>query len=306
MSITPQAIKDQEFQIKFRGYDSLEVKAYLELLAEEFFELHEQNRKLAEESTVLFDQNEVLQREKEEFLKDTRKHHEELEGLKDEVKRKENHNTALQKEVDEVRHLLESSKKETQLAKEMVESAEELMKSEQAVAATRLRDEREIAEAKIAAENESAQQVRIEIEKLRHQVQLLTEQNRELKKGEVDFKSTIVAAQKFSEDLKKRSEQEARQMMEGAKTDVESFRRQAHEELARLPLEIEKLHKKRAEARDELKVVLHSYLQNLDIFSEVEEAGREDDLSELFQAIQISEDGMIDPVDLGKINLKLS
>ncbi|MDP3481389.1 MAG: DivIVA domain-containing protein, partial [Desulfoprunum sp.] len=127
MSITPQAIKDQEFQIKFRGYDSLEVKAYLELLAEEFFELHEQNRKLTEESTVFFDQNEVLQREKEEFLKDTRKHHEELGGLKDEVKRKENHNTALQKEVDEVRLLLESSKKETQLAKEMVESAEELM-----------------------------------------------------------------------------------------------------------------------------------------------------------------------------------
>ena len=44
MSITPQAIKDQEFQVKFRGYDAIEVKAYLELLAEEFFELHEQIR----------------------------------------------------------------------------------------------------------------------------------------------------------------------------------------------------------------------------------------------------------------------
>jgi DivIVA domain-containing protein len=47
--LTPQAIKDQDFQIKFRGYDSIEVKAYLELLAEDFFELTEQNRLQAEE-----------------------------------------------------------------------------------------------------------------------------------------------------------------------------------------------------------------------------------------------------------------
>jgi len=36
MAITPQAIKDQEFRVKFRGYDEIEVKAYLELIAEEF------------------------------------------------------------------------------------------------------------------------------------------------------------------------------------------------------------------------------------------------------------------------------
>ena len=49
MSITPQAIKDQEFQVKFRGYDAIEVKAYLELLAEEFFELHEARSRQDEE-----------------------------------------------------------------------------------------------------------------------------------------------------------------------------------------------------------------------------------------------------------------
>ena len=45
-------------------------------------------------------------------------------------------------------------------------------------------------------------------------------------------------------------------MMERAKADVENFRKQAHEELSRLPVEIEKLHKKRTEVRDELKMVL--------------------------------------------------
>ena len=42
--ITPQIIKDQEFQTKFRGYDPIEVKAYLDLIAEEFFDLQERCR----------------------------------------------------------------------------------------------------------------------------------------------------------------------------------------------------------------------------------------------------------------------
>ncbi|RPH41129.1 MAG: DivIVA domain-containing protein [Desulfobulbaceae bacterium] len=306
MSITPQAIKDQEFQVKFRGYDTLEVKAYLELLAEEFFELHEQTRKMAEEGAGLASDVETLQREKEEAQRDGRKRIEELENLKDEIKRQQNQTIALQKEVDELRGKLDSSLKETELAKEMVESAEERMKSEQAIAAAKLQEERDEAEARRAAENESAQQIRLEIEKLRHEMKILEEQNRELKKGEADFKTAIVAAQKFSEDLKKRAEKEARQIMERAKTDVENFRKQAHEELSRLPVEIEKLHKKRNEIRGELKMVLESYLHNLDIFSEVKEAEREEDLSELFQSIQLPDDGEIDRTDVEDLNLKLA
>jgi len=306
MSITPQAIKDQEFQVKFRGYDTLEVKAYLELLAEEFFELHEQNRKMAEEGAGLASDVETLQREKEEAQRDGRKRIEELENLKDEIKRQQNQSIALQKEVDELRGKLDSSLKETELAKEMVESAEERMKSEQAIAAAKLQEERDEAEARRVAENESAQQIRLEIEKLRHELKILEEQNRELKKGEADFKTAIVAAQKFSEDLKKRAEKEARQIMERAKTDVENFRKQAHEELSRLPVEIEKLHKKRNEIRDELKMVLQSYLHNVDIFSEVKEAEREEDLSELFQSIQLPDDSEIDHTDVEDLNLKLA
>jgi DivIVA domain-containing protein len=44
MTITPQAIRDQDFQTRFRGYDAIEVKGYLELVAEEFFELLEKIR----------------------------------------------------------------------------------------------------------------------------------------------------------------------------------------------------------------------------------------------------------------------
>ena len=306
MTITPQAIKDQEFQVKFRGYDTLEVKAYLELLAEEFFELHEQNRKLTEEATTFAEEQDTLRREKEAALKESRKHLEEIEGLKIEGQKKESRTAALEKEVDELREQLVNSRKETELAREMVESAEALMKSEQANAAAKIQEAHEAAEARKAEESESAQQTRMEIEKLRHKIQVLEEQNRDLKKGEVDFKSAIVAAQKFSEDLKKRTENEARLMMEKAKADVENFRNQAQEELSRLPVEIEKLHKKRTEVRDELRSVLHSYLQSLDMFSGVDEIEREEDLAELFQAIQIPDDGMIESADLENINLKLS
>jgi DivIVA domain-containing protein len=306
MSITPQAIKDQEFQVKFRGYDALEVKAYLELLAEEFFELHEQSRRLSEESALLAEEKEALQAEKETLLQESRRHKDGLEDIQAGIKRKDSNLLALQHEVEELRTLLAGSRKETELAKEMVEAVEGRMRSEQDNAAVRLREELEAAETRIAKEKDNAQQSQMEVEKLRQQLQQLEEQTRELKKGEADFKSTIVAAQKFSEDLKMRSEKEARELLEQAREDVETFRRKAHEELARLPLEIERLQKKRIEARDELRMVLNSYLHDLDIFPEVEAAEKEDDLNELFQSIYIPESEEIAAEDLEKLNLKLA
>ena len=61
MAIIPQAIKDQEFQSKFRGYDPIEVKGYLELVAEEFFELLEKVRQQDEEIEVLSQEKGLLE-----------------------------------------------------------------------------------------------------------------------------------------------------------------------------------------------------------------------------------------------------
>jgi DivIVA domain-containing protein len=306
MSITPQAIKDQEFQVKFRGYDAIEVKAYLELLAEEFFELHEQNRKLSDDSALLAEEKEILQAENETLLQESRKHKDELEGLRTEGKQKNSEHLALQKEAEELRGQLAGSRRETELAKEVIEAAEERMRSEKDKAAVRLQEELEAAEARINQEKDMVRQGQLEIEKLRHQLQLLEKEIQELKKGDADFKSTIVAAQKFSEDLKMRSEKEARELMEQAREDVETFRRKAHEELARLPLEIERLQNKRLEVRNELKMILNGYLHELDTFPEIEGAGKDEDLNELFQSIHIPENGEIEVEDLEKINLKLA
>ncbi len=64
MAITPQAIQDQEFQSKFRGYDTVEVKAYLELIAEEFYELLEQVRQQFDELDVIVAERDALQDQK--------------------------------------------------------------------------------------------------------------------------------------------------------------------------------------------------------------------------------------------------
>ena len=60
MAITPQAIKDQEFRVKLRGYDTIEVKAYLELIADEFFEMFEQAKQQTDYIDGLIEEKEEL------------------------------------------------------------------------------------------------------------------------------------------------------------------------------------------------------------------------------------------------------
>jgi DivIVA domain-containing protein len=236
MSITPQAIKDQEFQVKFRGYDAIEVKAYLELLAEEFFELHEQIRKQVEDFEALSSEKEAIESELLSLQQEIKRQKELLDNSQLEVARRDDEVQTMKKEVRELQALVEGSRKEAELAREVVDAVEKKMKAEQEKATARLTEAIDAAEVRINEHKEKVQQLGIENDKLRHQLQVVEQQNRELKKGEMDFKSTIVAAQKFSDDLRQRSENEAREMMAKAKQDVESFRRKAQEELARFLL----------------------------------------------------------------------
>lgn len=306
MSITPQVIKDQEFQVKFRGYDAIEVKAYLDLLAEEFFELYEQNRVLAEDIEGLTAAKQTLESEREKLQKEINSLQDELERSRTGVRRKDDDLLAVQQEMQELKAQLDGSRKEADLAKEVVDAVERRMKSEQEKAAIRLREETEAVESRVAEEKEQGRQLRLENEQLRQRLKQLEQQNQELKKGEMDFKTTIVAAQKFSEDLRKRTEQETREMMEKARQDVELFRRKAHEELAHLPIEIERLQNRRIEVREELKSQLNTYLQQLETLSDSRDSEQEGDLMELFQTIQLPDVGAIDSDELEDINLKLS
>ncbi|MFW2368848.1 MAG: DivIVA domain-containing protein [Desulforhopalus sp.] len=255
--ITPQAIKDQEFQVKFRGYDAIEVKAYLELLAEDFFELTEQNRVQAEEIESLIAEQESLEKANDGLAAEVKICQENADGIQSETqegyKQRDQQIDALKAELEAVGETVSTLEEENKAYQELIAEMEE----------------------QLASDKGSSMQGQAEIEKLRTKIDLLEEQKKELKQEDQDFKNTILAAHKFADNLRQNSKEEARAMIEEARGEVEKVRQEAKKDLERLPLEIEALHRRKVAVREELKGVLHSYLESLDNFAGNEDA--EDD-----------------------------
>lgn len=282
MSTTPQIIKDQEFQLKFRGYDPVEVTAYLDILAEEFFELQERCRLQVDDLQVLHEEREDIEQQKislEASNAESRKMAEELRraGLTTEQK-------------------LAVSIKEAEGQRARVASLEQEIKGQEEALAS--------AESRIHEAEEALLQEMAEKEALGRKIELIEEQQREAKKDEVDFRSTLAAAQQFCDSMKEKSRQEAEQLLDETRTEIEQLRQAAHAELSRLPGEIEALQQKRDEVRKVVRATLESYLQNLDIFPALEdEHTSEQGSDDLFQKIQILEDGSLSAEDLTALNM---
>jgi DivIVA domain-containing protein len=286
--LTPQSIKDQEFQTKFRGYEPIEVKAYLELLAEDFFELTEQNRLQAEEIETLLAEQESLQRGKEALIAEMKISQENADGVQSEI---QNRYKQKDQEIAELTEKLE-----------FVSASLVSLEEQNAAYLEKIAE----MEAKLAGDQGASLQEQAEIEKLRGRIELLEEQNRELKQEGTDFKTTILAAQKFADNLRQTSQEDARKIMAEARAEVERFRDEAEAELARLPVEIEKLNQKKIQVRKELETTLYSYLEALEEPTPSETDAKEDDLADLFQSIQIPDDENVDPDDIDKINMDLT
>jgi DivIVA domain-containing protein len=267
--LTPQAIKDQEFQIKFRGYDAIEVKAYLELLAEDFFEITEQSRVQAEEIDALRAEQESLVREKETLIAEVKASQDNADGIQSDIEEGYKHKDL---EIEELKEKLAVAE----------QKAEELQKENEAQT-----EKIEELEEQLTGDLGLNQQDQAELDKLRARVAVLEETNNELKKEGVDFKTTILAAQKFADSLRATSETEASQLLENARLEVEKFKADAEAELAHLPKEINELKEKKGRVKEELKNSLLAYLNALDEFPEEIVDPDGDDLSDLFESIEI-------------------
>lgn len=280
MALTPQLIKDQEFQIKFRGCDPLEVRDYLEVLAEAFFEMQEQNkeqwlelerlRQLKENSD---DVNSSLETDIASSLKIS-------EDLKDGCAQKE---VLIEDQREEIKELL---LRIGDLEQEAVEHEEELSEGL----------------AKVVEAEEALRAVEGEKRGLGSKIEILHEQMDELRKEEVDFKATLSAAQRFAEDLREKSRVEAGNRIEEADAEIRKIKDDAHDELQRLPLEISALKKKKSEVKADLQATLLNYLETIDVFYPDPEEGvqdkRDDKVGgELFQSITIQADGSLASVD---------
>jgi DivIVA domain-containing protein len=283
MAITPQAIKDQEFQVKFRGYDTIEVKAYLELIAEEFFELFEQVRQKVEEIEALVEEKEELVEQNASLQKNMTA----LQGKNDqvaaEIEQKNARNTALLQEIEGLKGRI------ADLEREGNEKDDELRASS----------------GQILIERQLFEGQKKENEELNSRFLALEKQWNEQKKVEIDFKEAILAAQTFSRDLKKRSEEEAEAILDKARADAMKLRQETMQELARYPKEIERLKLKRTQVREDLRTVLTLCLENLDIFKEETNEQEEEDYSELFQSVMISDDGMVNSEEMAKLDMDL-
>lgn len=280
MAITPQAIKDQEFQVKFRGYDTVEVKAYLELIAEEFFELLEQVRQQIDELDVIVEERDSLQADKRK--------------LKEEL-------AATQGSSEEIQSVFAERDSELAALRGEIES----LKQEVAVLEKKnSAKDRELAEAqtRVKQREQSAQAEKERNDRLSAKIDELEKQNELLRSEEIDFKSTLVAAQQFTTDLKRKSEKEAREIINQAKADAEKLRQETFTELASYPAEIDRLKKMRDKVRDELEEVLRLTLENLDVFREDEE---QQDYGELFQKIQLNTAVEVDDLEEISMNFDL-
>ncbi len=285
--LTPQSIKDQEFQTKFRGYEPIEVRAYLELLAEDFFELTEQNRLQAEEIESLLAEQESLQKSKDALVDEVKISQENVEGIQEETldgyKRKDAEIAELTEKLAAVTASLADLEEQNAAYREKIAEME----------------------TQLAAGSGAGFQEQMEIEKLRGRIELLEEQNRELKQEGMDFKTTILTAQKFADNLRQTSQEDAKKIMAEARAEIDRFRMDAEAELARLPLEIEELHQQKIKVRKDLETTLYAYLEALealDIPPVAAANNKEDDLADLFQSIQLPDDENVDQDDIDQLN----
>ncbi len=278
--LTPQAIKDQEFQVKFRGYNTIEVKSYLELLAEDFFELYEQSHVHTEEIESLIAEQELLQIEKERLEKELRvgqvSREEIEEEVQEEYREKDREIGGLKNQVGELETTVSEFEDERVTYREKIAELEEKLSSG--------------SDARVKEQNET--------EMLQEKFHRLEERNRELEKEGLDFKTTILAAQKFADNLRETSEQDAQTIIEQAKTEVGKIRNEARAELAHLPGKIEELQQRKNQVRNELKAILEKYMDGLDTPGGADGEMQENDLSDLFQRIKIPDGENVDLDDI--------
>jgi DivIVA domain-containing protein len=274
MAITPQAIKDQEFKVKFRGYDAIEVKAYLELIAEEFFEVFEQVRQQAEDIDGLTHEKEELVEQSTSLKQDIVSLQGKFDRITTELEQKNERNATLLQEIEDLKARLANLEREGTEKEEELHTVTMLLESE-----------------------------RQEKADLALRLLALEKQWDEEKKIEIDFKEALVGVQKFSKDMKKKSEDEACRILEKAREDAEKLRRNTYQELARFPKEIERLKIKRTQVREDLRTVLTLCLENLDIFKDDETD--EEDYADLFQSMMVSDDGTVNSDEMAKLDMDL-
>ena len=191
MAITPQAIKDQEFRVKLRGYDTIEVKAYLELIADEFFEMFEQAKQQTDYIDGLIEEKEELIDLRLRIEGDMTTLQRKYDKAKVDIKAADEKNATLFKEIEDMKSQIANLEWEAKEKDGLLQTISESLEGE--------KKEKENAIAQLAS---------------------FESQWGEQQKAEIDFKETLLAGQKFSREMKNKSEEEAAKLLAGAREEA--------------------------------------------------------------------------------------
>jgi len=133
LKLTPLDIKKQEFKKSMRGYDAIEVDAFLEMVADEFESLNQEKNNLSDEVLKLKTQLQDYQ-EVEKTLKETLMHAQESINESREVSKREANMTVREAEVQAEKILAHTKLKLAEMKNELV-----LIKAQKDSFARRLR-----------------------------------------------------------------------------------------------------------------------------------------------------------------------
>ncbi len=116
------------------------------------------------------------------------------------------------------------------------------------------------------------------LEKVADQMLTVIQENKQLKERleelgrelaayrdqEKSFQKAMVSAQQIADEMRKKSEQEARTIVAEAREEAENLRQQAHNEVAAIERRLDDLRGQKETIKEELRAMLNTYLSRLD------------------------------------------
>lgn len=242
MTVTPQSIRDSEFQVKLRGYDQAEVREYLERIAEEYLRLIEHLDKREQSVKVLSRDNNKLREKSTSWKQDI---------------------VDARKAVDEIKNDCRQEKEQCEKQKQELKTLRKTVSQLEGEKRTTIK-KLIFADTHIKKLKAGILQEQSRKKKLLQRIVLLEKENKDLQKEDNELKKTLATAQKFSEGMIQESEKQASEVLNRARFEIDKLRCEAREELAHFPAEIKRMKEQHGKVKEQLRAIVNEYLESFE------------------------------------------
>ncbi len=267
MALSPEEINEKTFATRFRGLDPVEVKGFLNLVATELSDLRD---KIVQQYGKIAEQGKEL-----ELAADDRK------SFEDVIK-------VFKKNIETLKfELSQARQKESKRAEECAQLRQ--LSEQQQQERDHLKTELDKANTSLSEAENKLRMSRTAVEELRKTVVLLEAEKSELKTEQGRLGETIGEARTAADDLINKAQQQTGRQVAAARDEIERLRGQAAEEIIQLREDIDKLKNQRNTVGDELRALLHKYLDRIEDSETAEPSSKGSDYDDLFQKVDFPE-----------------